>query len=169
MPATYEKIATTTLGSATSSISFSSISSAYTDLRIILNVQNDGAAGNDVWLRFNSDTGTNYSSTLLFGDGSSATSFRRTSDTRILAYNFQGGATTSNTWGMAMIDVFSYAGSTNKTVLSAVALDYNGGGNSGRSVGLWRSTSAITALSLTSSSANFNTGTTATLYGILKA
>jgi hypothetical protein len=36
MPATYEPIATTTLGGAAATITFSSISSAYTDLRIVL-------------------------------------------------------------------------------------------------------------------------------------
>jgi hypothetical protein len=68
-------------------------------------------------------------------------------------------------------DIFSYAGSTNKTVLNKVATDKNGSGGVEYNVGLWRSTSAITSISLTleASAQDFPVGTTATLYGILKA
>jgi hypothetical protein len=48
--------------------------------------------------------------------------------------------------------------------------DNNGSGGVTRSVGLWRSTSAITSISLfIDGTTTFSTGTTATLYGILKA
>ena len=60
--ATYYPIATTTLSSATNSVSFSSISGSYTDIVIVFN----GAAstsGVTCNVQFNSDTGTNYSTT----------------------------------------------------------------------------------------------------------
>jgi hypothetical protein len=66
-------------------------------------------------------------------------------------------------------DLFSYAGSTFKTVLATNSQDYNGSGNVGRTVALWRSTSAISTILLYTNAGNFNAGTTATLYGILKA
>ena len=163
MPATYEPIATTTLGSAAASITFSSITSAYTDLRIVLRHQlitSDGF----VYFTFNGDTGTNYSYTQLRGDGASATSSRNTNVTalqRIYSYIAQPA--------MSLIDIFSYTGSTNKTVLYTSEADQNGSGNVLRLVGLWRSTSAITSITLTGINGNLATGTTATLYGILKA
>lgn len=166
MPATYEPIATTTLGSAASSITFSSIPGTYTDLRLVMTyTATNGANG---WFRFNSDTGGNYSLTMLHGSGSSANSYRMTNETRLDVVQSLG---TGNSTAIALInlDIFSYAGSTNKTILSEVNADNNGAGNITRSVGLWRNTSAINTITILLSSGNYSTGTTATLYGILKA
>jgi hypothetical protein len=167
MPATYEPIATTTLGSATSTITFSSIPATYTDLKIILNVTSS-SVGSDLELQFNSDTGSNYSRTYLIGNGSSALSARTTNATKM---TLTGQNATSTTLPlMAQIDVFSYAGSTNKTVLSSLSGDYNGSGMQENVVGLYRSTSAITSVSLfLNFSRTFSIGTTATLYGIKNA
>ena len=163
MPATYEPIATTTLGSATSTITFSSISSAYTDLRLVL-VSNDGVGGL-ITVRFNSDTATNYSRTIISGNGTAANTARSTNATSI---NIGANNAGANLWSLYTIDLFSYAGSTYKTILTTAANDQNGSGTVDRIVALWRSTSAISTITLTDGS-NFATGTTATLYGILKA
>ena len=161
MPATYEPIATTTLGSAAASITFSSIAGTYTDLRLVL-VGNNGVGSNTTRLRFNSDTGTNYSRTFLEGDGTTASSGRNTSGTSILVGDNR------TTIGMQTIDIFSYAGSTYKTVLCTTSNDTNGAGTVNRTVGLWRSTAAITSVEF-SLADPFSIGTTATLYGIKNA
>ena len=163
MPATYEPIATTTLSSAAASISFSSISSAYTDLRLVMTYT--CSTSSYAYVRINSDTGTNYSRTQISGDGSTATSIRGTSQDKMVP---PVGATTT-TPVMYTADFFSYAGSTNKTSLWTGSSDFNGSGTVGRQVYLWRSTSAISSLQITSNAGNFEIGTTATLYGILKA
>ena len=76
---TYTPIATTTLGSAAADVTFSSISSAYTDLFLAINC---GAAGvTDMGIRFNSDTGSNYSLTYIRGTGSAASSGRASNAT----------------------------------------------------------------------------------------
>ena len=62
MASTYEPIATTTLGSAASSITFSSIPATYTDLRLVL-VHTPSASTGNAQMQFNSDTATNYSYT----------------------------------------------------------------------------------------------------------
>jgi hypothetical protein len=54
MTATYEKIATTTLGSAQTTINFNSITGSYTDLILICNVKQD--TDSTVYMRFNADT-----------------------------------------------------------------------------------------------------------------
>lgn len=157
-------LATTTLGSAASSITFSSISSAYTDLRVIL-VVNGYDVGDRPSIRFNGNTSSVYSTARLYGDGSTATSGRnsgngdiRPSDSDFLS--------TSKTF--MEVDVFSYAGSTYKTALAGISNDDNGSGKTIRCVGLWRNTAAITSLTLFCLSGNnFQAGTTATLYGIL--
>ena len=165
MPATYEPIATTTLGSAAATITFSSITSAYTDLRLVL-VTRDAGAGGILKLTFNGSSATNYSDTWIRGNGSTATSGRNTTQAYINMQYATGGA---SNWGLLTADIFSYAGSTNKTVLLTDSNDENGSGFIYRQVGLWRSTSAITSLTVTTNSGTMAAGTTATLYGILKA
>ena len=164
MPTNYEPIATTTLGSAAASITFSSIAGTYTDLRLVLVTITSGGANR---IRFNSDTGTNYSRTYVAGDGSAAASSRSSNSTQIfMNYNASPSSTIPY---LHQIDIFSYAGSTNKTILWDQNLDLNGSGDVVKGVGMWRNTSAITAIELSNNVGNFLTGTTATLYGILKA
>jgi hypothetical protein len=165
MATTYQKIATTTLGSAAANIEFTSISSAYTDLRLVFTGFTVDAVNMN--LQVNSDSGSNYSYTRLSGDGTSAASFTATSATSILLS--QGGIASSSTPAFIAIDFFSYAGSTNKTWLSECNNDKNGSGVVNRIVSLWRSTSAISSIKLYPVSGNISTGSTATLYGILKA
>ena len=167
MAITYEPIATTTLGSAAASITFSSISSAYTDLRLVI-VATMNSAGTMHTLQFISDTGTNYSTTSLYGTGSAAGAYRTTN----YSYFELGGESTGGSTTIPMlltIDIFSYTGSTYKTILGTESNDLNGSGEITRRVGLWRSTSAITSIKIPTSSGNLAAGTTATLYGIKAA
>ena len=166
MATTYEKIATTTLASTAASFIFSSISASYTDLRLVLVPIKQGAnllPG----VRFNGLTTTIYSQTDLYGDGSTAGSTYNNSSSRVVL-----GVGSQNTADPALYtcDIFSYAGSTYKTLLAEGSMDLNGSGYVNRSVGLWRDTSAITSITVIDAfSGGFATGTTATLYGILKA
>jgi len=165
MAITYEPIATTTLSSAAASITFSSISSAYTDLRVVVNAI--GTATGDPWFRLNANFATNYSYTEIGGNGATASSYSVANDTKLYINLIAGGIFTTPT--MYTIDLFSYAGSTNKTSLITASQDKNGSGSVGRSVGLWRNTAAITQIQLRVDSTTYAAGTTATLYGILKA
>lgn len=163
---TYTPIATTTLGSAASSITFSSIPSTYTDLRVVFVGQTQTSA-QTVYTQFNSDTATNYSNTVISGNGSTAASYRNTSNN-----NIEGAKRAlipiSPNWGLYTFDIFSYAGSTYKTCLITANGDANGSGRVDYNVGLWRSTSAITSVKLFNTN-NWATGTTATLYGLKSA
>ena len=161
MPSTYEPIQTQTLDSATSTITFSSIPATYTDIRLVLVTQN--TTGTNLNMRFNSNSSTLYSNTTLFG----ANSERASNQTAFQVGNPQSSSTN---WRLFEIDIFNYTGSTFKTQLTSANLDNNdGNSNIRRIVGLWRSTSAITALSLFWDSGNHSVGTTATLYGIKNA
>lgn len=165
MAPTYEPIATTTLGAAAATITFSSIPATYTDIRLVIVVSQ--GSGTNISIRFNSDSGSNYSRTRLFGNGSTASSTRASNDDAI-DLNREGLSVTIPS--LYEIDVFSYAGSTFKTLLATSNEDRNGSGTIMQTVGLWRDTSAITSILITSLSADtFAAGTTATLYGILKA
>lgn len=164
MPATYEPIATTTLGANSTSITLSSISSAYTDLRIIA-TGTATISAQIVGLRFNGDTATNYSWTYIAGNGSGATSSSAPTQSRIYCDYFYNSSNPS----LIDINVFNYSSTTvNKTALVQNASDQNGSGQSVAVVGLWRSTTAINSITLYTTNAMV-TGTTVTIYGIKAA
>lgn len=165
MPATYEPIATTTLNTSAATIEFTSIPGTYTDLRLV--VIGTATTGFSPELTFNSDTGNNYSQTILTGTGSAANTTRTTSLNKI--YPLYYAAFRDDVVSLFEVDIFSYAGSTNKTCLITGSVDRNGNGHIEKMVGLWRSTSAITSIQLSIPPYSYASGTTATLYGILKA
>jgi hypothetical protein len=165
MASTFEPIATTTLGSAASSVSFTSIPGTYTDLRIVC-VGSSNANG-QWYARFNNLSTTLYSFTNIRGNGSIADSAKSADDVSLF-FNYSNTYSTAQP-AMITMDIFSYAGSTNKTSLLTYNGDRNGSGMAERTVGLWRSTAAITRVDIFSGSGSFTSGFTATLYGILKA
>lgn len=163
MPATYEKIGTTTLSSSQLSILFTSIPGTFTDLRLVL-VGIANAITANALVTFNSDTGNNYSRTRVYGTGTTTGSSRTTAPFIHLT-DYDGFSPTIPS--LRTMDVFSYAGSTYKTCLTEENSDYNGSGSVVRSAQLWRSVSAITSITITSDASYlFGAGTTATLYGI---
>ena len=169
MATTYDKIATTTLGSAATSITFSSIAASWTALRLVfVGKASIGATYIGPWIQFNSDTSTNYSWTDVGGNGSAAYSASAANYSNVSFANNSSIGSTNN--ALLDINIFSYAGSTYKTILSQLSNDMNGSGSTESSVGLWRSTSAITSIVLNAGFTNgFPSGTTATLYGIKSA
>lgn len=167
MPATYDAIASTTLGSAASQIEFTSISGSYTDLRIVFVYIASSADTVTPYLRFNGDSGANYSLTRLQGNGTTASSSSSGVEAEIYIQNT--GYVSTTIPFLATIDIPSYSGSTNKTCLITSSPDRNGAGTVAGIVGLWRDTSAITSIRLFTNSGTFAAGTTATLYGITKA
>ena len=166
MPKTYEPIATTTLGSATAEIVFSSITGTYTDLILIVTAQ--AASAEDLCLRFNSDSGTNYSRTTLSGTGSSAVSNRVSDTTSAFIDRYAIPPTSGSSFSTYIVHIMNYSNTTtNKTILSRSS---EAGGGVDAIVNLWRNTAAINAIRVAMASAvNLLTGTTATLYGIKAA
>ena len=164
MAATYTPIATTTLGSANNSVTFSSISGSYTDLVLIYSGTTTNNNQN-LAIQFNSDTATNYSETELYGNGTTAGSGRRSSLSQIFL-NEQGGSSGQTT---VVTNVMNYANTT--TYKTALTRYGTAGGGPETNVGLWRSTSAITAIKifLNGGTETFTAGSTFTLYGIANA
>jgi len=168
---TYVALATQTLGSAASSVTFSSISGAYTDLIVQVNNQMSGASGFKI--RFNSDSGSNYSETFLYGTGSAAGSGRASSQTSIYNNLIYGDSTTANVFTPNIIQIQNYSNTTtNKTTLWRYGSTTSAGGSGDVTaiVGLWRSTSAINAIEISAWNAvNFVAGSTFSIYGIQNA
>ena len=165
MPTTYEPIATSTLGTAAASITFSSIAASWTDIRVVINAIAVDVNSASINLEFNSDTGTNYSNTQVEGTGTVAQSGSTTNIAGI--YSASTSQNIANGRFLVEADIFSYAGSTLKTVLIANSADNNGSGVAGRIIGLWRNTAAINTIKVNKASGgNFGVGTSVTLYGI---
>jgi hypothetical protein len=163
MTATYEKIATTTLSSTASTFTFSSISGSYTDLVAVCNLASSVAS--TTFMRFNGDTGSNYSITLIAGNGSTAYPDRRSNATS--ARINDAAIPTSTLNANVIVNFMNYSNTTTyKTFLSRA----NKASDATEAiVGLWRSTSAITSIELFPSAGTWSVGCTFTLYGILKA
>jgi hypothetical protein len=162
MPATYEPIATYTANGSQSVITFSSIPQTYTDLIVVSDLKYSVGDGYVAYMRFNSDSGTNYSYTRITGNGSAAASSRLSS----INYAFGGWTGTNNTANIVQIMNYSNT-TTNKTSLvrTNVVTD-----RVAAYVNLWRSTAAITSISFTHETPdNYASGSTFTLYGIKAA
>jgi hypothetical protein len=156
---TYTPISTQTLASAAASVSFSGIPQNYTDLVLIADFATLNT-NSTVSLRFNGDSGNNYSMTRLYGNGSSATSDRAT-NTSSTQVGFAGDGSRS----VQRFQIQSYSNTTtNKTVIGRA----DGAGIlTMATAGLWRNTAAITSIDILALSAtNIPSGSTFTLYGI---
>ena len=163
---TYTPIATTTLSSNQATVTFSSISGSYTDLVLIVSA-NQTPALNTQYIRFNGDTGTNYSYTVLTGNGTSAISARGT--TQDAWYSGYYGVPPTTGFGIEIYNFQNYANST--TYKTGLSRTNRASGGVDAMVGLWRNTAAITSITygITGISAYLTSGSTFTLYGILAA
>lgn len=162
MAKTYEAIASQTVNGS-STITFSSIPSTFTDLVLVMTGSHSSpsiASG----IRFGNgslDTGANYSWTDLYGDGSTA-GYVRVSNSNEIYFAGMG-----NIQSMSCATIFSY---TNTNVYKTVLVhDSRPSSYVQLFSGLWRSTSAIDTLTVFTASGNFTSGTTFSLYGIKAA
>lgn len=160
---TYVPIARQELTSATATVTFSSIPGTYTDLVVVANtIIASGSIFPECSLRFNSDTGTNYSNTWFLGNGSSVLTGRGSN------YNYADcGYLSANSGNpnTRIINIMNYANTTtNKTVISRASSD--NGAQATAYANLWRNTAAITSITIFTQSGNYAIGSTFTLYGI---
>ena len=161
-PSSYESIASAT-SSAASTIDFNTISGSYSSLQIRASFTQ--SSGNPFRIRFNSDSGTNYSFHYLNGAGASGVSAGGTATTSGIQLQSQYGSDSSKPI-CVIIDLLDYNSTTKyKTLRSIDGWDGNGSGVISLSSGLWQSTSAITSISISAVGGGTFTGTTA-LYGI---
>lgn len=171
MPA-FEAIASTTLGSTTTTVTFSSIPATYEHLQLRLYARAGYTGGPTATLRMrlNSDTGTNYTNHWIYGNGSGANVAGNISET---AYRFlwvPAGTALSNTFGVSIIDILDYA-STNKYKTVRSIEGHNTNNNTNGYVflhsSLWLNTAAVSTLTFTSDETDgFVAGSVFALYGL---
>lgn len=167
----FESIATTTLSTATASVTFSNIPQTYKHLQIrILGRTTRAATEATISIQLNSDTGSTWSTHQLSGDGSTTSN----SGGGSRAYDYTGvclGVGTSasaNIFGVGITDILDYANTNKyKTIRTLTGKDLNGSGSVGLYSANWQNTAAITTILFTdSSSNNLATNTSIALYGI---
>lgn len=165
MSVTYDKIQTTTLGSAQATVTFSAISGSYTDLVLISNVD-VATAGSSINIRFNSDTGNNYSYITIYSNGIAHATNKAINQNKSYIGAYVAPNTALETIIITNIQNYSNT-AVNKTLISRSnrASASNSPGSEVLS-GLWRNTSAITSITLAADSGNIDTGSMFTLYGI---
>lgn len=176
----YESISTTTLSTATASITFSSISATYQHLQIRVFAQTNRSVfgGDGVQLQLgttSADTGSNYAYHDLSGNGASAAGQGQTTQTKIILGANAGviGSAAGSAFGAIVIDILDYANTNKyKTVRSLGGMDDNAASAGfGRAIdltsGLWMSVSATGTIKLMPlNGSNFNQYSSFALYGI---
>lgn len=169
LPSTMTPIATTTLGSAASSVTFSSIPGTYTDLILVVNGSSTIGTGSRLRIGNGSvDTGSNYSFTFLEGTGTTTNTYLNSNAAYIQMNNYSQFAASPTYNTTEIVQIMNYANTTTyKTVMNRSNLAQTGVSTM---VGLWRSTSAINVITYYCSNATtFEAGFTATLYGVKAA
>lgn len=166
----FESIATVTLGSSSSTITFSSIPGTYKHLQI-RGMTRDTVAGTlrSLKMIFNNDTTTQYSSHSLIGDGASATAGSTTMQPFMVTGYSTASNLTSGIYATSIIDIIDYASTTkNKTVRALNGYNSNGGGSVYLASSAWYGgpTSAVTDIQFSTAGTAFAAGSTFALYGI---
>lgn len=169
-PGAFVPIATTTVPSAgAASVTFSSIPSTYTHLQIrFIARTNRAAVGDYIECNLNSDTSSSYSWHSLGGDGASPFAVAGANGTFLNVERIAGNNATAGVFGAGIIDILDYQNTNKyKTSRSLSAFDNNGSGELQFMSGNWRSTSAVSTITLTPGiGTSFNQYSSFTLFGI---
>ena len=155
---TYTPLATVTLGSSASSVSFSSIPATYRDLIFVIEGTNSNS-GVDIGVRLNSDTGGNYTYVSMWGTGSLAQSGSGT--VNLMNFHYQANTNRFN----AILQIMDYSATDkHKTGLSR---GNNSSSQTFANAMRWANTAAVTSLTCLPSAGTLSTGTTFNLYGVI--
>lgn len=160
---TYAPLATTTLGSAASSVTFSSISSAYTDLILVVNAISSGTAQPDVYMQVNSSS-TGYSRTRMGGNGSTTFTTNITGEGAWVIGPMESTAITNH--------ICSLQNYSSTSVYKTMLVRSNDSSIAVQAMAcLWQNTAAISTIYLypEPGKGNFAAGSTFTIYGIASA
>ena len=149
----YESLQTVTVGAGgQASINFTAIPSTYSHLQIRFIGRSTTADTNcDTLVRYNSDTGSNYSYHSLFGNGAtaSANAGSSTNSSYMTFRNLTAANAGAGQFGASVIDVLDYANTNKyKTTRGLGGYDSNGSGIITLGSLLWMNTAAITSINI---------------------
>ena len=148
-------LATVTLQAASSTVTFSGIPNTYRDLLLIVNVP-ETVGASTTYLRFNDDSGSNYTVVRLRGNGSAADGYSATIEGAILFWDPPLDC-------MATAKIFDYsANDKHKTVLLKDSIPAN---RFDIQTARWANSNPITSLSAETGAGTFSAGSTFSLFG----
>ena len=171
MAYTYSKIASVTVGSGgVSTINFLTIPQNYTDLMMLISAKtNRSATGDNLWLRFNNDDSSSYSTRRVYGSGTGTGSDTGSTSTWINVVEVgDSGTNTTGLFGSSTIYIPNYTGINYKSVSAdATARANQSEVYLGLNSGLWSKSSPVTSITLAPQIGTLiNEYSTFTLYGI---
>ena len=150
--------------SSQATISFSSIPNTYRSLLLVIHGRGTASATDvQVLLQFNSDTGSNYDYQRWNSGGTASANAATSGQVGSLV-----AATTAASYASVIEAIIGdYKGTTfYKTVRGSSTLKFSTSVVSENSAVFWKSTSAISSITISLSSGNFVDGSVATLYGV---
>lgn len=167
---TYESIASFT-GTGQSTITFSSIPTTFQHLQVRMITRLSSSSTTDVYMRFNGNSSAVYNEGHLRGAAPSTTGAYNVADsTYFTALQSTGTGSTSDLFGVSIIDIFNYNRSNAHKAIRSVYGNCHLATSNGQvrfAGGLFASQTAITSIVFTDSNAgNFLTGSLISLYGI---
>lgn len=173
MADTYTLISSSTLGSTTASVTFSSIPSTYTDLVVKCSARTTNGSYSYLAIQFNGNTSSIYNGIMLYSNSSGSISGASTANTSFdngnIVTRANGSNSPSGTFSNTEIYIPNYNSSANKPYTTQGAITNNSTTNIflAELVNIFKSTSPITSLSLYAYSADsFVAGSSFYLYGI---
>lgn len=166
--ATYVALASTSLSSTSSAISFTSISQAYTDLVIVASMRLSAGSTGHLCFNATSPSGTSYEILYFSGNGSAFQSKDIANGASVRLGEVYGSGINSTNFTVMIASIGDYA-ATNK--FKSVIVNYAEVADEiSLTGGTWHDTSAITSIGITSgSTGHFVTGCSFSIYGIARA
>ena len=169
MANTFVLISSSTLGSSTSSVTFSSIPSTYTDL-VLKWSSRDGRSNveNSIYLSFNATT-TGYSDIWMRGNGSAVFTSSDTGNAYVyIPFGSDGSTATASTYSLGEVYLPNYTAAKAKPVFISNGEETNAAtAYIAVTAGMWNNTAAVSSITMTSASSNsFLSGSSFYLYGI---
>ena len=163
MTAKYTVLGNTTLATASSSVTFSSIPGGYKDLVVV--VEASTSSSSHIQFRLNSDSGSNYNLVNMYGNGSSAGSY---ASSNISVGYFTTTATPSiGVKTIVNADFLDYSATNkHKSVISRAGKSASGTSGTDALANRWASTAAVTSLQVIASAGSFEIGSTFRLLGV---
>lgn len=160
---TYDLVASNVLSTNATSVTFSSISSSYRDLIIVITARQTSGTGQNQ-LRFNSDSGGNYANVSMEGTGAVAQSaYASTNAWWYINYN-NGDLDSSFT--TSIVNIFDYAQSNKQKTGLSRGNSMGSGTSVGANAHRWASNSAINTI-LIQASGTYAAGSSFYIYGLV--
>ena len=170
----YDLLATEILTGSQASVTFSSLNSTYGSTYQHLQIRatfrsNRSASTGGAGIRFNSDSGTNYTRHWLEGDGSTVESSAVTSTDLTDLGAYTATTATANAFAASVVDILDPFETTKYTTIRRLNGYAANVYNIALGSGLWMNTAALTDIEIFDRFSTFVTGSRFSLYGLKKA